>query len=178
MKNVPNWVLMLVAGLLVILAFSYATAPPTGAAASPVISYSEFRTLLDKKEVAEVALQGDSVRSILKRALPLGVAGTAGDRFRIRVPEFGDPGLLPALTAAGVKVSVLEPAGEENNILYIILPWPLILGLYWFFWNRMSRNIAGGLGGGGGEVGRFLEGTAPRKRRRRSSATTARNWTG
>ena len=65
--------------------------------------------MLDKKEVAEVALQGDSVRGILKRALPLGVAGTAGDRFQTRVPEFGDPDLLPALSAAGVKVSVLEP---------------------------------------------------------------------
>jgi cell division protease FtsH len=164
MKNVPNWVLMVGAGMLVILAFSYVTAPPTGAAADPVISYSEFRTFLDKKEVAEVALQSDNVHGILKRALPLGVAGTAGDRFRTRVPEFGDPDLLPALTAASVKVSVLEPAGEESSILYIILPWLLILGLYWFFWNRMSRNMGGGLGGGG-DVGRFLEGTARKEQK-------------
>jgi cell division protease FtsH len=171
MKTMPNWVLMVIAGMLVILAFSYFTAPPTGPTAAPVISYSEFRTFLDKKEVAEVALQGDSVNGILKRSLPLGVAGAAGDRFRTRVPEFGDPDLLPALTAAGVKVSVLEPAGEESSLLYVILPWLLILGLYWFFWNRMSRNIAGGLGGGGGDVGRFLEGTARKEQKAEKRVT-------
>ena len=134
--------------------------PQPRSAAGPEIPYSEFKTLLGKGEVAEITLAGDRATGTLKRALPLAPDDRPVERFITRIPAFGDPELLPALEKEGVALTVTQ-AQEEGGwarFLLAMAPWLLFIAIYWWFWTRMSRNMAGGLGRG--EIGKFLEGSA------------------
>ncbi len=74
--------------------------------------------------------------------------------FVTDIPAVGDPGLLPALEKAGVQVTALP--GEEASgwrVISGLLPWLLFLLVYWWFWRRTFRNVAGGLDGLGGAGG-------------------------
>ncbi len=172
MKGTPNWVLILAVAAVALLFFGYLAKPLPDPEIAPVVPYTEFRDLLSKGEVATVTLQGGRIRATLKRELPLGPQGKPVTGVRSRVPVFGDPDLLPTVFANKAELSVLEPESEGSNILYIVLPWLLILGLYWWFWSRMSRNIAGGLGGSG-DVSRFLEGSARKEEKQARRVTFA-----
>ena len=160
MEKIPKWVpvviLALLFGLLLLLL-------PRGqfvGAAPENIPYSMFKGLVERGAVAEITFRGDIVDGRLKAAEALGPGGEASDRFRSRIPSFGDPELLPLLETRDVEFRVGEGGGDGwSRILVGILPWLLFLGVYWWLWRGMYRNVAGGLGGQN-EISRFLEGTS------------------
>ncbi|MEE9139614.1 MAG: ATP-dependent zinc metalloprotease FtsH [Alphaproteobacteria bacterium] len=158
MEKLPKWLplaLLLGALVLVLLLVS-----PQGDRGLPAeIPYSDFKSLVAKNEVAEVVMRGDRVTGTLKRELPLGPEGTPGESFSTRIPAIGDTELLPALEGRKVTVTAHEAEREGfGRILLALAPWLLFIALYWWFWTRISRNMAGGLGRG--DIGKFLEGTS------------------
>ncbi len=63
------------------------------------------------------------------------------DRFVTRVPDFGDPALLPALRAQGVTIDV-NPAQAPSawlSILENLLPWVLLGGVFFFISRRSGQ---------------------------------------
>ncbi len=172
MEKLPRWLpLALLLGAIVL---ALLLASPQRVAEAPVeIPYSEFKSLLAKSEVAEVTLRGDRVTGTLKRELPFGPEGSVSERFATRMPAFGDDELLPALEEGKVTVSVRESEEEGGlgRILLALAPWLLFFALYWWFWTRLSRNMAGGLGRG--DIGKFLEGTAKVESEERPEVTFA-----
>ena len=122
------------------------------------ISYSRFKAFVQDAQVSEVLLRGDVVEGRLRTAQVIGPRGERGQHFTSRIPAMGDDRLLPALEAGGVEVAVAGEAQEGImvRLLVAMVPWLLLLGLFFWLSQRMVRNLNGRLGGSG-DMKRFLE---------------------
>jgi len=162
MKRIPPWLSWALIGAFLVLAFLMSGLEPGNQSPVAEISYTQLRKLIDEGSVASMTLKGEEARAHLKKALPLGQKGTEVEDVATLLPSIGDPSLIPALEARGVELTSL-PAddGGARRFLFAIAPWLLLIGIYWFFWNRMYRNMAGGLGGR--DVTDFLYGSAKRE---------------
>jgi cell division protease FtsH len=154
---------ILIAVVAVLLVASVASlfvreAPQRSAVAAPPVqlSYSAFKRHLEAGEIAAVRLQGRAVSGETTVALEA-PGGRTTQGFHTRVPEFGDPDLLQRLEAQDVDVQVLEPADQQGSWLIALLPWLLILAIWYLLWRRMA-----GLGGrlGGRDIKDFLAGAS------------------
>ncbi|HSR54614.1 MAG TPA: ATP-dependent metallopeptidase FtsH/Yme1/Tma family protein, partial [Alphaproteobacteria bacterium] len=156
MNSWPKWVpaAVLVGLVLLFALFAGVQWPGARPDATVNIPYTEFKSHLDANEVTAVTLKGNRLSGQTRSQVPLGPRGQMGRNFATEVPSFGDPTLLPALEDAGVPVTV-TPEEESGGwrILMGLLPWLLFLGIYWWFWRRMYRNIAGGMDGLPGQGG-------------------------
>lgn len=130
-----------------------------------LIPYSRFKQILKDNNVAEVTLEEKRMRGRFKHEVTLEQPGTsrpllgdedtAGDkktgefiRFKTVLPPVEDLNLLPLLEEHEVKIeaNVVEESPLWARILINLLPWVLIIGVWWFFIARMRRQ--GGMGGG------------------------------
>jgi cell division protease FtsH len=126
----PLWYGLAFLAVLVI-AQMYFLAP-----AGRMIPYSEFRSLVKNGEVAEVSLGDQVVRGTLKVEVPTGNGGKPSKQFTVTRVE--DPKLIDELEAHGVKYT-----GEIMNrwlpdLLGWILPLLFLVGIWGFFFRRMS----------------------------------------
>jgi len=124
----------------------------------PEIAYTDFKALVEQGKVEEVVLQGGEMTGKLRAPAPLGPRGEPAERFRTRIPGFGDADLLPALQRQAVRLRVLEPPDGWGRLLgwgSWLIPVAILL---WFFALARSRNVLGGVGPGG-ELQRFLQRT-------------------
>jgi cell division protease FtsH len=112
-------------------------------------------------EVEEVTLRGEEAVVVFKQPMPIGPMDGLSDRATTRIPAIGDPDLLPALEAQGVKITSLPDQDGAGRWFASFLPWLILLAVYFWFWNRMQRNIAGRFGGR--DFGEFLAGSARRE---------------
>src|SRR3954453_18929870 len=99
------------------------------------IPYSEFKSLLKKGQVAEIAIADQAIRGTLKQELP-GSDGKPTKQFGTTRVE--DPKLTEELEAKGVKYT-----GEVVNhwlpeLLGWIVPLLFLIGIWGFFFRRMS----------------------------------------
>jgi len=155
MERLPKWLPFALAVVIGLLALSYLFGNQPQA--SYEIAYSELKQALNDGKVARIELRGQAVTAELKEPMPLGPGGEATSRVRTSVPAFGDPEFLTLVEQKGVPL-VSRSDGDGNGALWRSLFWIGLLAAYLFFWNRMYRNVAGGVGGRG--VGDFLAGSA------------------
>jgi cell division protease FtsH len=149
-KWLPTLVLLAV---VVLFGLFVGLQQPTEEAAQP-IPYTRAKTLIAEGAVDSVTLRGTRLTGTFKTPVPLSEGQPSVTAFATEIPAVGDPTLLPALETAGVQVTA--QAAEESSgwrVLTGLLPWLLFLGIYWWFWRRTFRNIAGGLDGLGGAGG-------------------------
>ncbi len=130
------------------------------------VSYSQFKKLVDSGDVSEVRLRGESADGKLRSVMPIGPEGEAGERFRTRIPVFGDESLLPLLEARGVTLRVEEPEAETRWLPSLLMLLPLVILMVILMRSmRAARDIAGGFTA---RDGQFLEqsqvGEVPRVR--------------
>jgi len=124
-----NVALLLVLGLLLALFFNVYRGQQIK---EPEIVFSEFVTSAERGEVAEVTIQGNSIRG----------KAVNGDRFKTYAPE--DPDLVKLLRAKGVKIAA-KPEDDEPWYMYVLVQWfPMLLlvGVWIFFMRQMQ--IGGG----------------------------------
>ncbi|MDH3475281.1 MAG: ATP-dependent zinc metalloprotease FtsH [Rhodospirillales bacterium] len=161
MKQFPKWLpFVLIAatvGLLVLA--SLQEPPPVGPAR---ISYSDFKARVAAGEVTEVVLRGEEAEGLLAPVSGAAEETAAAERVVTQIPAFGDPDLLPLLEAHDVEIKSL-PGAKAGPFDWLVglLPWILLFGVYFWFWNRMQRNISGRFGGR--DFGEFLSGSARRE---------------
>lgn len=120
-KRPPVWLIGIVAvGLLVVV-----VAERTGRQAST--QYGAFLDQVEAGNVASVSFEGTDIIGRYKRpadaTLPTGAAQT--DSFRSRVPDFGDPTLIPALRRQHVAIEVAAPSAL--SWLLGRVPWPMLI---------------------------------------------------
>ena len=143
-EKYPKWIrYLLIALALVFIYLVFLQAPPLEPGYE--IPYSQFKQLAVKGSVSEIQLKGDIVEGRLRSIEAIGPQGETAQRFRTRIPPFGDESLLPLLEAQGVEVRVSSETGETGAIaiLLSLLPWLfLILFFYWVF-QRTSRALGG-----------------------------------
>ncbi|MBW2524981.1 MAG: ATP-dependent zinc metalloprotease FtsH [Deltaproteobacteria bacterium] len=126
-------------GLVIAVAASFAL---RGSKPTTPIDYTTFYSALDDGEVKAVVMRGDELEGELSK--PRTVDGKQVTHFQTQLPTRDDPALLPLLRAKGVVVRV-EAASGWTQLLVGLLPWVLILGV-WFFISKRLRGAAGGQG--------------------------------
>ncbi len=137
----PNWVPWLLAALALLLFFSlFITPPPPGRE----IPYSTFKALLEERKVEEVVLRGRTVIGTLRE--PVTLPGERPiKRFHAFLPEVEDPELLPLLENSGAVVKVQPVSeGEGGGLLWLLLPWLLLMAFTFWLLSRMYQNLPGG----------------------------------
>ncbi len=166
--------------LVLVAAFNYfyvAFAPQPGELTA-TLSYSRFKAELAKGNVRQVILQGSVLRGEFREPvllLPEGAAPGRGEpipykQFQTTLTPIPDPGLLPALEEKGVEVTA-EPEAEPSpwtSALVYMLPWVLIIGVWWFVLRGMKNRA-----GGGGLMGTFAKSGAKVYSRETSGVTFA-----
>jgi len=123
-KNIALW---LVICLMVIMLFQVFKQPERGSAS---LSYSEFLSMVERGNVAQVTIQGENLSGI----------STQGP-FRTYAPR--DPELIKLLRSKDVKITA-KPE-EDSNWVQVLLSWVpmlLLIGVWVFFMRQMQ--VGGG----------------------------------
>ena len=152
------WIVLIMAGLLVPFWLASRYEGQQGVAGP--IAYSTFKSLLDQGKVESVTMRGEEIAA--KLDAPMEVRpGVSTPTVTTRIPPVGDPALLPALEKHGVATTALPSDG--GGWWVSMLPWLIFIAIYFFFWTRFSRGVAGGGFGGGGGFQDFLKGRAAKE---------------
>jgi cell division protease FtsH len=153
----PNhWLYVLAATMIVVILF---LSMPVARGPATEVPYSQFKELVARGQVEEVTLRGSDATATLRELLPVGPGGARAFEVRTRVPAFGDQDLIHLLEREKVEIRTLpEEPGGLSGIIYVLLPWIILIGIYWLIWRRMWRSMGGAFGGRGVED--FLTGSA------------------
>jgi len=105
---------------------------------STVMTYGAFLNQLEAGNVANVTFQGTEIRGRFKQALK----DTQQDAFSTRVPDFGDPALIPELRKQQVAIDVGTPSPWTSVLARI--PWPMLVFLAVVLVAALVRLVRGG----------------------------------
>ncbi|WP_022949674.1 ATP-dependent zinc metalloprotease FtsH [Methylohalobius crimeensis] len=126
------------------------------------LSYTAFKETVRAGKVASVTLQGDQVTGQLRSMKPVSEKDQAkAERFKTTLPPVEDPELMPLLEKNGVEIQAKsEEATWWLRALIGILPWMLIIGLFWYSSRKMQERMGGGgvFGFGKSRARRFRKG--------------------
>ncbi|GAB4357709.1 MAG: ATP-dependent zinc metalloprotease FtsH [Methylohalobius crimeensis] len=126
------------------------------------LSYTAFKKKVRAGKVVGVTLQGDQVTGQLRQPKPVSEKDQAkAERFKTTLPPVEDPELMPLLERNGVEIQAKsEEATWWLRALIGILPWMLIIGLFWYSSRKMQERMGeGGLFGfGKSRARRFRKG--------------------
>lgn len=151
--------LILVLTALAAAFFFVLTLQPQKASIPRNVAYSEFKQLITSGQVQDVTFSGDVAKATLAPPRGDGSAERHDQLIQTAIPSFGDPELLPLLESKGVTIQTeTRTANEVGGWIISLLPWLLLIGFYFWFWNRMQSNMAGRFGGR--DLTGFLEGSA------------------
>jgi ATP-dependent Zn protease len=133
-KRPPVWFIAIAAVvLLIVVGVEVETAgkaPPT--------PYSAFLDQLEAGNVASVTFQGTEIHGRFKRPAD----SAQRDAFSTRVPDFGDPALIPELRKQRVAIEVGAPSPWTSVLARI--PWPMLVLLGVVLIAGLVRLVRGG----------------------------------
>jgi cell division protease FtsH len=130
-KNIALW---LVISLVFVMIYHLFNQPKT---AQTDLIYSDFLSYVDKSQVTEVTIQGESITGRL----------SSGKAFKTYAPK--DAGAIALLKERGVRISAkpLDDSPWYMTVLVSWLPMLLLIGVWIFFMRQMQ--------GGGGKAMAF-----------------------
>jgi cell division protease FtsH len=116
------------------------------------VPYTEFKTQVAKKNVAELFARGDSIEGRLRSAVPgPGEQDLTYEEFTTERPTFASDDLLAELTDGGAAVRatpVVQQRGILTNLLMSFAPLLLLVAFWVWMFRRQQGAMAGGLLGG------------------------------
>jgi len=130
------------------------------------LSYSEFKARVRADDVAAVTLRGQQVQGEFTRAPGAATGATEPNRFQTTLPPVDDPQLLPLLEQHGVRITArTEDPPWLLQVLLAILPWVLLVALFFYISRRFQQRMLQGPGGeifgfGKSRAKRYREGTS------------------
>ncbi len=130
-RNLGLWLLLLLMGLLL---WSIVTKQQPRA---PEISFTRFMQAVEEGRVADVTIQGQSIRGRYRAE-----RGEAGEGFKTFAPE--DPDLVRVLREKGVDIEARPEDGEPWYVVALVQwsPMLLLIGVWIFFMRQMQ--VGGG----------------------------------
>ncbi|MDH3901291.1 MAG: ATP-dependent metallopeptidase FtsH/Yme1/Tma family protein, partial [Gammaproteobacteria bacterium] len=146
--------------ILVLLAFSWFWFGIGQAPQRQELAYTEFKDRVRAEEVASVVFKGQAVlgefRGAVRQEPAAPVRGRMQDSeavpvmFTTTLPPVDDPDLITLLEEHRVEVRAeAEQMSWWASALINLLPWLLIIGLFFYASRKMQERM---LGGGPGEV--------------------------
>ncbi|ACM20244.1 cell division ATP-dependent zinc protease FtsH [Geotalea daltonii FRC-32] len=145
-------VLMLV--LVVFFNFFYNLANQ-GAEQELSVSYSRFRNELAADNVNKVTIKGVNLRGTFRNKINLveNLQGKEVTRqvsaFKTVLPAMADPTLMPELAEKKVDVTAVSTETSSfASVLIYILPWLLIIGIWWLMMRGVKGQGPGAMMGG------------------------------
>jgi len=135
--------------ILLLLFFYYSD--NVDAPARQELTYSEFLSAVDSGRVQQVVLRGQQIEGEFTESGREGQDDDSAGAFSTIRPDVAGEGLLHRLQDSDVEI-LAEPAEAPwwQQVLVRALPWILLLGLLFWFWNRMAQRA---MAGGGGPFG-------------------------
>jgi cell division protease FtsH len=116
------------------------------------VPYTEFKTQVSNKNVAELFARGDSIEGQLKKAVPVpGQQDGTYQQFTTERPTFASDDLLSELTEGGATVRatpLVQQRGFVTNLLVSLAPLLLLMAFYGWVFRRQQGALGGFLGGG------------------------------
>ena len=170
MKISPLTYILLISSM--ILLFSFVNRQSTNAPASQVVSYSEFKELVQNGQINEAHFEGNQVVGTIVLSTAAGNTAETTTRMITYLPSLDDPDFLPLLEEMDVKITSANLTDSiTGGWFYYILPWLAIMLFYWWFWSRMAGG--GGLGGqlGDKKLNQFLAGSSREQEKDRPKVT-------
>jgi cell division protease FtsH len=147
-KQRPRWIIGAVLLLGYLLIFGIITMQDRLNGPQSV-SYTELKTQVSDKNVAEVFARGDSIQGSLKKAVPLpSQKDSTYQQFTTERPTFASDNLLQELTESQSTVRatpLVQERGFLTNILVPMAPFLLLVALWMF--KRQKAAMGGGLFG-------------------------------
>lgn len=140
---------------MMLLAFNllYVSSGPRREQGPVAISYSRFKTELSSGNVLEVSFTDNLIRGKFSHTVVVSTHGTEGKpftEFETALPPYADASLSGLLDSNQVNVIVSPPPQVSTwmTLLVSMLPWLLIIGVWWFILKGMrGRNSPGGMMG-------------------------------
>ena len=164
------WGIYLIVGGFLLLSLLFSTT--TNVQTDAKISYTQFKQLTVQGQVERVTFSADEISADLREATVVHPSGSPVSRITTRIPAIGDPELLPLLEQRNVEVEVLPAKSNgASQILLSLLPWAILIGIYWFFWRRVTRSMGGF--GGRLDPNEFLSGSTKKESGGKSTVTFA-----
>jgi len=115
-----------------------------------LLPYTEFKTQVAGKNIAEVFSRGDSIEGQLKRAVPIpGAKDRTYQQFTTERPTFASDDLLTELADGGATVRatpIVQQRGFLTNLLISLAPILLLVGFYVWMFKRQQGAMGGLLG--------------------------------
>jgi hypothetical protein len=137
-KRPPTWFITIPVLLLLIFAIVELNG------GTPAMPYGAFLDQLDSGNVASVTLQGTEISGRFKQPVVDTTSSDAAKRvdFRSRIPDFGDPALIPDLRKQQVAIDVRSPSAW--TWLLGRVPWPMLAILAVMLVVGLIRLLQGG----------------------------------
>ena len=111
------------------------------------VPYTEFKSQVANKNVAELFARGDSIEGQLKKAVPLpGEPNRTYHQFRTERPTFASDDLLSQLAAGEATVRatpLVQQRGFLTNLLVSAAPILLLVGFYAWMFKRQQGALGG-----------------------------------
>jgi cell division protease FtsH len=113
--------------------------------AAQSLSYTAFKQQVQDDKVKDITIEGQRVSGELKAEDKNGPV-----RFTTTLPPIDDPQLMRLLESHNVTVSArTQETSLWEQLLIGIIPWILIIALFWWGSKKMREHIGSGGGGGG-----------------------------
>ncbi|MDT8435925.1 MAG: ATP-dependent zinc metalloprotease FtsH [Gemmatimonadota bacterium] len=123
--------------LIVLIPLAIFQVMDTSRRAEKELSYSEFQAFLKADNIARVTIsEARKIEGEFRR--PLQEQGVEIGHFRTLLPTDASQDLLDRLEEAGVEVQAKDSGANWIGVLVSILPWVLIIGLWFFFFRQMQ----------------------------------------
>ena len=98
------------------------------------VPYTEFKTQVSAKNIAEVFARGNSIEGQLKKGVPVpDEKDRSYQQFTTERPTFASDDLLAELTSGGASVRatpLVQQRGFLTNLLISLAPFLLLIGFY------------------------------------------------
>ena len=144
---------------LAVVLFFYFTSD-FGQPSTTQLAYTEFLTAVDEGKIEQVTLRGQKIEGRYTEQAVEESDGIDVARFETLRPQVESQRLLERLEENGIQYTAesAEPPWWAQ-ILLRALPWVLLLGVLFWFWNRMAQRAmssgAGPFGFGQSKAKRF-----------------------
>jgi cell division protease FtsH len=166
--------MLLVLALLLLVNVGYVWLFPPQRESVADIPYSRFKQELAADHVASVTMQGEQLHGSFRAAVDISPASGAQPssytRFHTILPPVVDPQLMTLLEQQQVEINT-RPSQESSfwsSLLIALLPWVLIIGIWWYVIKRMREQ-----GGPAGLFGQFRKSGAKLYQKLTSKVTFA-----